>query len=108
MLIGVAKECHPLLFACLTEVSLVVPEYDLGLLLEFYRLFLQRFRRCVDFLHPQLDDRRRCLYFICILNGQPHITDSKERQAGRVKACDKRQTQYIMVKDGRSLEIGSR
>ncbi len=51
MPIGVAKECHPLLFARLTELSLVVPEYDLGLPLEFYRLFLQGFGRRVDILH---------------------------------------------------------
>ena len=57
MPIGVAKECHPLLFTCLAELSLVITEYDLGLPLEFYRLLLQGFRCCVDILHPQVYDR---------------------------------------------------
>ena len=45
MSIGVAKECHPLILAGLTELPLVVTEYDLRLLLEFYRVFLQGTRR---------------------------------------------------------------
>ena len=41
MPIGVAKKCHPFLFAGFTELSLVVTKYDLGFLLEFYSVFLQ-------------------------------------------------------------------
>jgi hypothetical protein len=38
MPIGVTEECHPLLFAGLTELSLLVAEYDLGFLLECDRV----------------------------------------------------------------------
>ena len=41
MPIGVAKECHPFLFPSFTELSLVVPKYDLGFLLKFDGMILQ-------------------------------------------------------------------
>lgn len=38
MPIGIAEKCYPLFLSGLADLSLVVPEYDLGLLLEFYRV----------------------------------------------------------------------
>ena len=44
--------------------------------------------------------------FLYLLNGQSHISQSKECGTGRIKGSDMRQSQYVSVKAGRPREIG--
>jgi len=56
MPVGLTKKSHPFFFAGLTKLSLVVPKYDLGFLLKFDGMILQRLSRGLDILHSEVED----------------------------------------------------
>ena len=61
MPVWVTKKSHPFFFAGLTELSLIVPKYELGFLFKFDGIIFQRLSRRNDVLYSEVEDGRRCL-----------------------------------------------